>query len=246
LARLRRLPGALGQVAAVQADQFTLQTQAGQERTLCFDESTRFTNPEKQELSAADLQTGAWVRVVVARRLGQPRLARAVVILPPDFDPQDYAGLRGRVTGVDVTGSAFTLEDKDGQAIPLKVDADTLYRGRATALPDLQAGMLARAVTEKQANGDLLAKAVRAGLPADQRFLGKVTAVDAASFTLQTRKGETLTFQVTAETVFHSRNSLVNSLDDLKAGMPVAVGATDLGDGRYQALRVLAAPGLTK
>jgi hypothetical protein len=165
------LPGALGQVTAIGADQFTLQTRAGQERTFRFDESTRFTNPEKQELSAADLQTGAWVRVVVARRGGQPRLARAVVILPPDFDPQAYA---------------------------------------------------------------------------DRRFLGKITGVEAASFTLQTRTGETLTFQVTAETVFHSRKGTVDSLDDLKAGLPVAVGAKDLGDGRYQALHVLAAPGLTK
>jgi preprotein translocase subunit YajC len=171
LARLRRMPGLLGQVTAVQANQFTLQTRAGQERTFRFDESTRFTNPGKQELSAADLQTGGWVRVVVARRLGQPRLARGVVILSPDFVPQAYA---------------------------------------------------------------------------DRRFLGRVTAVDAVSFTIQTRQGETLTIQVTAETVFRSRGGLIDSLDDLKAGMPVAVGADDLGDGQFQALRVLAAPGLTK
>jgi hypothetical protein len=243
---LRWLPGALGQVTAVQADQFTLQTRNGQERTFRYDESTRFTDPDKQELSAADLPTGGWVRVVVARRGGQPRLARVVVILPPDFDPEDYAGQRGRVTGVDLPASAFTLEDKDGRATTLKVDADTIYRGQATALADLQVGMLAQAVTEVQANGDLLAKTVRAGIAADRRFLGKVTTVDAASFTLQTRKGEMLTFQVTAETVFRSRGGLIDSLDDLKAGLPVAVGAGDLGDGQLQALRVLAAPGITR
>lgn len=245
-ARLRRLPGALGQVTAVEADQFTLQSRAGQEHTFRFDESTRFTNPEKEELSTADLRTGGWVRVMAARRGEQPRLARAVVILPADFDPEDYAGLRGRVTSVDVSANAFTLEDKDGQATSLKVDANTVYRGQVTALADLQVDMQAQVVTKKQTNGDLLAVTVRAGSVADQRYLGKVTAVGTESFTIQTRKGETLTFQVTAETVYHSRTGLVDSLDDLKAGMPVAVGANDLGDGRYQALRVLAAPGPSK
>ncbi len=148
---------------------------------------------------------------------------------PADFDPENYAGVCGCVTGVDLPGSAFTLEDKDGQATTVNVNPDTTYRGQVTGLADLQVGMLAQAITEKQANGDLLAQSVRAGTPADQRFLGKVTAVDADSFTIQTRKGETLTFAVAPETVFLSRKGLVDSLDDLKAGMPVAVGANDLG-----------------
>ena len=42
--RPRRLPGVLGQVTAIEADQFTIQTRAGQERTFRFDETTRFTN----------------------------------------------------------------------------------------------------------------------------------------------------------------------------------------------------------
>ena len=244
LARLRRPPGALGQVTAIATDQFTIHTRAGQERTFRFDQSTRFTGSNKQELSSEDLQSGGWVRVVVARRGGKPGLARLVVILPAGFDPENYAGVRGCVTGVDLPGSAFTLENKDGQATTVEVNPDTTYRGQVTGLADLQVGMLAQAITEKQANGDLLAKSVRAGTSADQRFLGKVTAVDADSFTIQTRKGETLTFAVAPETVFLSRKGLVDSLDDLKAGMPVAVGANDLGNGQYQAVRVLAAPKL--
>jgi hypothetical protein len=75
-----------------------------------------------------------------------------------------------------------------------------------------------------------------------------VTGVDVPgnSFTIQTRRGESLTFQVTAETRFRSRRGVVTSLEELKAGMAVAVGAKDLGNSQYQALRVLVAPGLAK
>jgi preprotein translocase subunit YajC len=331
LARQRKLPGALGQVTAISAGQFTIQTRAGEERTISFDDTTRFIDPQKQPLSADDLQTGGWVAVAIARQGGEPPLARLVVILPEDFDPANMAGLRGRVVGVDVAGDAFTLEDKNGQATTAKVNADTQYRGQVTALADLQVGMLAQAATEEQANGDLLAKTLRAGYPLvkhagevvrvdlaagqfvlktartdqeltitvdaetrfrskddtvqeladlqtgmvvvvsaekqgedallarlvaagnkedlpkfDQRFLGKVTAVDDQSFTIQTRQGQAITFQVTDETRFRSRRGAVDGLEDLKPGMPVAVGAGDLGDGQYQALAVLVAPNLTK
>ena len=112
-----------------------------------------------------------WVRVVVARRSGEPPLARAVVILPEGFDPADWASVRSRITGVDVPGNAFTI---------------------------------------------------------------------------QTRRGKSLTFQASAETRFRSRRGRVDSLDDLKPGMPVLVSSKDLGGGRYQALLVLAAPRLTR
>lgn len=327
--RQRKLPGALGQVTAVAADQFTVQTKAGQERIIRFDETTRFVDPQKQELSPADLQTGGWVAVVVVRNSGEPPLARAVVILPEDFDPANLAGLRGQVTAVDLAANAFTLESKEGQASTVKVSADTKYLGQVTGLADLQVDMLAQARVEQQANGDMLAKSVRAGFrlvkhagevvsvdpaagqfvlqPArqdqqltitvdadtkfrsrdgavqeladlqpgmvvvvsaekqgespllarlvvagnkedlpefDRRYLGKVTAVGAQSFTIQTRQGESLTFQVTEETHFRSRAGAVAGLDDLKVGMPVVVGANDLGDGQYQALLVLASPKL--
>jgi hypothetical protein len=244
--RLRKPPRTLGQVTSIAAEQFTLQTKAGQERTFSFDESTRFVDPQKQELSPEDLQTGGWVAVVVARNSGEPRLARLVVILPEDFDPANWAGVRGRVTGVDVPGSAFTLEDKDGQATNVKVDVETKYLGQATGLADLQAGVHAQARVEKQADGGLLAKTVRAGMPFDRRFLGKVTAIDGQTFTIQTRQGETITFQVTDETRFRSRKGVVDSLDDLKVGMPVGVGAEDLGNSQYQAQVVLVAPNFNK
>jgi RNase P/RNase MRP subunit p29 len=245
-ARLRKRPGVLGQVTAVTVDQFTIQTRSGQERIFHLTETTRFTDPEKQELSSEDLKTGGWVAVVVARWSGKPPLARLVVILPEDFAPANWSGIRGRVTSVDVAGNTFVLESKDGQATTVKVDAGTKFHGQVTGLGELQVGLLAQATIEEQANGDMLAKSVRAGLPSDKRFLGKVTALNTKSFTIQTRQGKSLTFQVTAETRFRSRRGIVGGLEDLKAGMPVVVGAKDLGNNQYQAVRVLAAPGLRK
>ena len=245
-ARLHRLPGVLGRVTAIKADRFTIQTRAGQERTFRFAENTRFTNTERLALPAGDLQTGGWVAVAVARRSGEPPLARLVIILPEDFNPENWAVVRGKVTGVDVPGSSFTLENKGGRVTTVKVNTSTKYRGQVTGLGELQVGMLARAVAEKQSNGDLLARAIRAGTLPDQRFLGTVTGLNAQSFTIQTRQGELLTIQVTAETRFLSRRGIVGGLEKLKVGMTVAVGAKDLGNSQYQALRVMAAPGLTK
>jgi preprotein translocase subunit YajC len=327
----RKLPGALGRVTAVAADQFTIQTRTGQERTFRIDENTRFVDPQKQELSPEDLQTGAWVIVIAARPKGDTPLARAVVILPEDFDPENWGRVRGRVVQVDVAGNAFSVEGKDGQTTTVKVDANTQYRGQVSNLADLQVGMLAQAVTEEQASGDLLARTVRAGYPLvrhagevvsvdptagqfvlktarqgealtitvdaetkfrskdetvqgledlqpgmvvvvsaekrgedvllarlvgagdkedlprfDQRFLGRVTAIEDQSFSVKTRRGETITFQVTEETRFRSRGGVVDGLEDLKQGMPVVVGAKDLGGGQYQALMVLAGPGRIK
>lgn len=325
--RQRRLPGALGQVTVVGEHQFTLQTRAGKELAVRFDDQTRFVDPQKQPLSSADLQTDGWVAVVIARNSGEPPLARLVVILPAEFDPANLAGARGLVTAVDVAASAFTLENKAGQASTVKVDAETKYLGQVQGLADLKVDMLAQARIEKLDNGDLLANSVRAGFPLvkhagevlsvdlaasqfvmqtarqdqqltitvdaetkfrsrdetvqeladlqpgmvvvvsaekqgettllarlvaagdkedlpqfDQRFLGKVTAIASESFTIQTRQGEALTFQVTEETRFRSRLGVVDSLEDLKEGMPLVVGANELGDGQYQAILVLVAP----
>jgi preprotein translocase subunit YajC len=244
--RQRRLPGVVGQVTTVAGDQFTIQTKAGREVTFRFDETTRFTDPQKQELSPQDMQTGDWVAVIVVRNRAKPPLARAVIILPEDFDPANWASVRGRVTGVDVSGNAFSLEDKDGQATTVKVDENTKYQGQAAGLAELQVGMPVLARTEKQPNGDLLAKSVRTGVAFDQRFMGKVTSIDGQSFTIQTRKGESITFQVTEETVFRSLKGVVDGMEDLEVGMPVAVGAEDLGNSQYQARLVLIAPNRIK
>jgi len=75
---------------------------------------------------------------------------------------------------------------------------------------------------------------------ADVRVAGEITAVDVAAsvFTLHTRKGEDLRFQVDESTKFHSRSGEVDGLEDLQPGMMAGVAAKTLDDGSLLALRV--------
>jgi len=82
------------------------------------------------------------------------------------------------------------------------------------------------------AEGESPAAGLRAG--------GEITAVDMAAsiFTLHTRKGEDLRFEVSDETRFHSRNGEVDGLEDLEPGMMAIVAAEKLEDGSLLALHV--------
>ncbi len=328
--RLRRARPALGQVTAVGENQFTVQTRNGESRTFLIDENTRIRSKDAKDLSFSDLQVGRWVGVVAPKDSGEQPIARLVVLLPEDFDPEQMQGVRGRVTEIDIAAQAFTLEKRQGEAVTLKVDENTRFTGEVTDLAGLEDGMLAGAVTREQENGDLLATLVRAGNPQDRRqnrqagevtsvdesagqftlrtlrndkettfavdentrfrskdgkveslkdlktgmvalvvarpaedgktpvaalvaagdrsdlpkfdkrFAGKVTAVGDQSFTIQTRDGQQITFQVTGDTKFRSKGGQVKGLEDLQAGMITLVGAKELGNGEYQAQVVAA------
>ncbi len=261
-AKLARLRPVLGQVTQLGTDQFTLTTRNGVERTFRYDDQTRFIDSARQPLSAADLAQDGWVAVVSApqgrvggllnrllrrgqaapaagQAAGQSVLARIVVILPGDFDPDQAQGARGLVTGVDPAAHQFTLVNRQGVKSTLTVDDQTKFTGQAAALSDLEAGMGALVLAEKQPDGSLLAQQVRAGF-APQRRAGEVVAVDPAAgqFTLKTRKdGQELTIHVDSNTRFRSRGKSVQSLADLKAGMPVLVVANE-ASGVYTARAV--------
>jgi len=75
---------------------------------------------------------------------------------------------------------------------------------------------------------------------ADLRVAGEITAVDTAHslFTLRTRRGEDLRFQVDGATQFHSRSGEVDGLEDIKPGMVAGVAANKPADGSLLALHV--------
>jgi len=251
-AKLASLRPVLGQVTQLGTDQFTLTTRNGVERTFRYDERTRFINPERKLLSAADLVKDGWVAVATqqpgrAGRLlgrplgrlfnrrqgapavgqpasqGQPLPARIVVILPDDFDPDQMQVARGQVTGVDPAANQFTLQNRQGAQNTLTVDSETRFTGEAAGLSELEIGMNAFALAEKQVDGSLLAQRVRAGyIP--QRQVGEITAVDQAAgqFTLKTLKGgEELAVSVDENTRFRGKDQRVKSLADLQPGMLV-------------------------
>lgn len=246
LARLRRARPAFGQVTALGDNQFTIQTKAGETKTFQVDDKTRFRSKDTQDLSFADLQVGRWVAVVAPRDVEQP-VARFVALMPEDFDPEQMQGVRGRVTEIDVAAQAFTLENREGEAVTLKVDENTRFKGEVAELAELQEGMVAGAATSEQENGDLLATLVRAGNPQDRRQnrqAGEVVSVDetAGQFTLRTlRKGEETTFATDENTRFRSKDGKVTSLKDLKPGMVAIVAIRPAAEGEMPLAALVAA-----
>jgi hypothetical protein len=247
--RLRRQRSVVGQVTAVSADSLSLLTARGDEVTFTVDERTRVRSRAGGDVSLDDVQVDDWVGVVpVKARLlggsGEQPIARAIVLLPDDFDPANAKGGRGKVTTIDLAGNRFTIENPAGETLTVLVDDDTVYKGQVSALTDLQVGMTAGVIAEKQANGELMANTVRAGYPRVRR-VGAVTAVDGASgqFTLERRHdGVEITVTVDSKTRFRSKDGAVDALKDLQPGMTVAVQGQEQADGTILAGVVLALP----
>lgn len=242
LARMLRARSVIGKVTAVNANELTVQTASGDIRNFTLDSRTRYrsrgsagtpgSGGAAQNVTNADIKVGNWVAVVEgpAHILSQqPAVARLVIILPDDFNPQNVSGGRGQVVSVDTAAGSFTLKAADGTQQTVKVDNNTQFTGQASNLSDLQPGMSVLAVSEKNANGNLVAKTVRAGYP-QQRRTGSIVSVDAnaGQFTLKTaRSGETLTISVSTGTTFRSQNNSIKSLSDLKPGMMAMVVVSD-------------------
>lgn len=184
------------------------------------------------------------VLLVAAVLLGAARPALAAGEQPAPHHLHRRA--RGRITAVGA--SDFTVETPRGTTRTLLVDERTTFEdrdGTLRAFSDLAIGMWVAGTYEGTDEGRLIARRVvllgeeppRPGL----RAAGEVTAVDPAhsAFTLQTRRGEELSFRVTAETVFRSPDGSVTALTDLTAGMAAGVAARRQ-DGRLVAIAVIA------
>lgn len=247
--RLRQLRqhSVVGQITALGENEFTILTV--KEETLVFkvDENTRYRQRDQQPASEAtlgfeDLQVGQWVAVAApnarARAEEAERTARLVIVLPEDFNPDDFAGAMGEVKSVDTAAGKFSLATRSGETITVQIAEDTRFLGEFTGLSDVQVGMKVAVRGAKQEDGSLTARLVIGRLPI-KRVGGTVIKVQAQSFTIETRLGEQLTFQVTEKTHFRSRGGEVNELADLKETMRVMVIANQLPDESYQALQVI-------
>ncbi len=221
LGRLLRAHPLLGQVTRIGTADFTVKTKDGTEQTFTVDDSTRYRSKDKAELSFADLKTGQWVAVVTGRGLGASNLARFVVTLPEGLDPTQFEGARGKVSAVNPAGSQFTIENQQGQKTVVTVNAETVYRGEAGSLADLQVGMQAGVISKEMVGDGLVARVVRAGDPIGVNF-GEITRINtsAGSITLKVqRTGQELTISVDESTRFRSKGNEISSLKDLKTGM---------------------------
>jgi hypothetical protein len=234
---IRRMAGVVTGVQP-EANQFTLRSRLGVQERLTVDGGTRYLG---QVGGLGDLQVGMGVLVGALRQEDGTWLAIAVGARQP------VMRFGGEIVQVDLAAGTFNLALRGGETATFIVDDATRFRspdGSIQNLGDLQPGMLALVRAQENADSAYQALAVGAAtkeqLPRfDLRTGGKLTEVGLDSFTIQTRNGEQLTIQVTAETRFRSRGGFVQSLEDLKPGMLVLVGAHDLGSDDYLAQGVL-------
>jgi hypothetical protein len=231
----------LGQITALGDGQFTVQLKSGEEKVIRVGENTRYFKGDGSAGSFTDLQVGLWVIGRVAPSAEGP-LARVVILMPAGFDPNlKLIRHAGEITTVDPAAGAFGLKTRQGENLTFQTDGSTQYFGQVESLADLQPGMLAVVAAKQLEDGSYLAVRVTAHEKpqVDVKKAGRVTAMDASSFTIRARDGNTYTFQVTPETRFRSRGVQVKGLKDLRLGMGVAVAAQEMDEGQLKALVVI-------
>ena len=224
---------ARGEVTAVGASSFTLNTPQGEALTFQVDGSTQYFGEVQ---SMADLQAGMQAGVAAKKLDDGTLLAVAVRV------KVERVRHAGEVTAVG--GTSLTLETRQGEMFTFDVDANTKFLSRdgsVDSLSDVAVGMIAVVSAKQLEDGSYLAVRVAAHERplVDLKVAGKVSAVDTSSFTIKARSGQLYTFQVDENTHFRSRHGKVNSLEDLKTGMVVGVGAQEMESGQYLALAVV-------
>lgn len=162
---------------------------------------------------------------------------------------QPPAALRaaGKVTGIDLGASSFTIETLRDDELTVVVTDGTQFRSRTgeiQGLEDLEQGMPVVVAGERDAQGELVADVVGVGTPGDRvsrfRAGGEVTRISVSEgvFTLKTRADKELEIQVSDRTRFLSRDNSVQSIDDLDVGMLAQVQGLKGPEGQLHALRV--------
>lgn len=152
--------------------------------------------------------------------------------------PEGRMRAAGEITGVVPGQGTFTILTRNGDEIEFQINENTKFRspnGSVEGIHDLKKGMKAFVAAAKQDDGTLIALMVAAGNMEDRpnrpeldvKVGGEVTAVGASSLTIQTRKGESISFSVNDSTHFKG----ISALDELEVGMKAAVGANETDDG---------------
>ncbi|MGD2253380.1 MAG: DUF5666 domain-containing protein [Anaerolineales bacterium] len=245
----RRAAGKITSVSLGTAS-FRLHTRAGNDVTIFVVESTVFRSRDGSIQGLGDLEVGMAAYVVGAESEEGSFVARLVAAgFIEDVRPI-VVRATGEITRVSLGENAFTLQTRDGEQLTFQVCDRTRFRSRDGSihgLEDLEVGMLARVGALKGEDGSLTALVVAAGHkpepPERFRFMGEITQVipGQETFTLQTREGREISFQVGDRTQYRSRDGSVEDIHDLKKGMVALVVAIEQEDGSWLALLVAAA-----
>lgn len=238
----------IGQVTAFGSDTFTVEALNGEIHTITVTAETTFKSraggEAGEDLTFNDLTVGGWVAVLNHEDSSGGFSARLVILLPDDFDPEDYNAKRvlGQVTSVSAARGLFEMESRNGEYLTFTVDENTRFIGGVEDLADLETGMKLGVLALEQEDGPWLAKAVttqREDGPRLDKFSGTLDSISAE--TLAISRGEASeSFLVTVATRFASRNGEVQGLDDLETGMVLTI-IYDPSTNPYEAKAVLVA-----
>lgn len=243
---------AAGEVTGVDlsARTFTLHTRAGEDLVITVTDETRFVSRQGDIQGLEDLEAGMKAVVRGEVTADGAHIARSVGVGDPGDRP-DHARYAGVVTSVGER--SFSIQPREGGEVTFLVDENTEFHSRdgsVNGLEDLKIGMRVGVGAAVQDDGSLLALNVLAGAAdrprprpdVDVRGAGRIVDLGDREFTIETRDGRRMTFAVTEDTLFKSRNGQVGSFGDLEMGMGVAVGGKKSADGQLTAVWVLAGP----
>jgi hypothetical protein len=243
---------AAGEVTGVDpaASAFTLHTRAGEDLVITVTDETRFVSRQGEIQGLEDLEAGMKAVVRGEVTADGAHIAKTVGVGTPGDRP-DHKRYAGAVTSVG--DGSFSIEPRDGGEVMFLVNEKTEFHSRdgsVNGLEDLKIGMRVGVGAAVQDDGSLLALNVLAGAAdrprprpdVDVRAAGRIVDLGDREFTIETRDGRRMTFAVTEDTVFKSRNGQVSSFGDLEVGKGVAVGGKKSADGQLTAVWVLAGP----
>jgi len=225
------------------ASSFTINTLRKGELTVIVSDTTQFRSREGEIEGLADLEAGMPVIVAGIPGSSGEILAEVVAVGKPGERPTRFR-YRGEITGVAPDDGTFTLKTLVGEEVEIRVGDRTRFRSRdgsIQGIDDLEVGMLALVQGLKGSGGELNSLLVAAGNAEDRpdvRAIGVITAIENRSFTLETRQGRSLMFEVDDSTKYRSRDGSVTSFEDLEVGMKAVVAGDEIDTGHYKAIAV--------
>jgi hypothetical protein len=183
---------------------------------------------------------------VVARLQADDSWLAKLVFIPENRPRIQRFG--GRVIAVDVDQSTFTVQTRREGEVSFAVDENTRFRGKVTNLSEMEEGFAAFVGAREGEQGVLTAVlvAVPEKIPPVRRA-GEVTSVDVDNniLSLQTNRGEIVTFTVDENTRFRSRSGEVDGLEDIEIGMRALIAGkvVDQEADGFLALAILVGDG---
>jgi hypothetical protein len=228
-----------GEVTAVDANlaKFEIVTADGSRMGFFVDENTRY---QGQLANLEEMQVG-WQAAVAAKEGDDGTLTAVLVIA--GIRPETVRA-EGIIVGVDAAAGKFRLEKGDGTILTFFANEKTTYKGQVESIRDLEEGMRAGVGGYENEEGQLIARAVVAGYPQDERpeliraqGIIKTVSPGAGKFQLEKSDGTVITVFVDEKTQYRGQ---VDGFGDLEKGMRAGFAGYIDQDGKIIARVVIA------